>query len=654
VSRRLRYTFILAIAALGTALAAAGGWRYARASAPVPGPVILISIDTLRADHLPAYGYRSVITPAIDALARDGVVFEHAYSHATQTLPSHAAMMTGRMPFENGVRDDDGGPLAASERPLAQMLRDRGYATGGIVSSAILGRASGLSRGFDFFDDPLTNSELPRDLPPAFHRRTGAKSEEIAERWLNGLGTTRLFLFLQLDEPRAPRAASYDDAIAAADAAVGTFVKYLKAHQLYDQSTIVLVSDHGEGLGDHGEQEHGLFVYDETIHVPLIVKPAAGIGAGRRIADVVQLADVVPTVLDLVKAPGPGNLRGRSLKPLTEGPATLAPVTVYSESVWGHNRFGWSILVSETDGSQQRVRATSETEPDPSDKAAVAEDFRAAMRLVADRRWPDAIDALQKITRAEPAAVAAWTALADVATLSERYDVALAAAQHIVDFTPDDPAPLVRAARIAFAAQKLDEAASNAMQAIAVGSQDSHLIAAAHTVLALVALENYDADTARSEAMEAQNAERDSLLPSFVEARLLLDDGDDAGALAVLEKAAATTAKSQAPPLRNLKRLTGDMLVRSDRAAEAEMFFVEELRDFPHNVDASIALAALYQSLGQTDEAARVAADLVRITPSPEAYNAAAKLWTSFGDRKQAATLRADARQRFAPRRSAH
>src|SRR5919197_4960468 len=126
--RTVRYTFILALAALATALAAAGGWRYARASAPVNGPIVLISIDTLRADHLPAYGYRKVKTPAIDALAADGVVFERAYSHAPQTLPAHAALLTGRLPFETGVRDNVGFTIGKNVRLLPGMLRDRGYA----------------------------------------------------------------------------------------------------------------------------------------------------------------------------------------------------------------------------------------------------------------------------------------------------------------------------------------------------------------------------------------------------------------------------------------------------------------------------------------------------------------------------------------------
>jgi choline-sulfatase len=706
VSRPLRYTVILAVAALGTALAAVGGWRYARASAPVPGPVILISIDTLRADHLPAYGYRGVKTPAIDALAHDGVIFELAYAHSTQTLPSHVSMLTGRLPFENGVRDDDGAPLGANERPLAQMLRDRGYATGGIVSSGLLGRATGLSRGFDFFDDPALLAG-DSDLPAGFRRRSGEKSEAIAERWLSGVGTTRLFLFLHLDEPRAPRASSYDDTIASADATIGRFVRYLKTHQLYDQSTILLVSDHGEGLGDHGEQEHGLFIYNEAIHVPLIVKPAAGVGAGRRILDVVQLADIVPTVLDLVKAPAPGNLRGRSLKPLTEGPATLAATAVYSESVYGRNRFGWSELVSMTDGQFQYIRAPreelndireygpvrenpvevdaqktreklvaamtaalgsapvrgatlsespgdSDVPADPKDKVAVAADYRSALRLTCERKWPGAIDLLQKIVRAEPAAVAPWTTLAEIAAVAERYDIALIAAYRLVELAPDDPAPLIRAARIALSARKLDEAASAAMQAVDLESKNARLVADAHAVLALVALARYDADTARSEAMDAQQADPGSVLPLYVSARHLVDDGNDADALPILEKASADAGKSQSAPLPGLKSLTAEVLVRLDRGSEAETFFVDELRDFPHNLTARAALATLYQSMGQTDEAARATADLVRITPSAEAYLMAAKLWTSFGDRQQAAAARKEANHLHAPRTPAH
>src|SRR5437867_12091119 len=204
MARPLRYTFILILAALATTLAAVGGWRFARASAPVNGPIILISIDTLRADHLPAYRASSATspTPAIDALAADGVLFERAYSHAPQTLPAHAAILTGRLPFEIGVRDDVGFSVKTGERMLPQMLRDRGYTTAGVVSSFVLRKDTGIAQGFDCFD-----ADIPAGrggIRAGQVKRDGAVSEAIAERWFESIGSARAFVFLHLDEPHAP------------------------------------------------------------------------------------------------------------------------------------------------------------------------------------------------------------------------------------------------------------------------------------------------------------------------------------------------------------------------------------------------------------------------------------------------------------------
>jgi tetratricopeptide (TPR) repeat protein len=176
----------------------------------------------------------------------------------------------------------------------------------------------------------------------------------------------------------------------------------------------------------------------------------------------------------------------------------------------------------------------------------------------------------------------------------------------------------------------------------------------AHSLLALVALAQDDRDTARSEALEARQADRNSVLPLVVDAQLHAADGEAAEALPILEKANAAVAGGQTAPVLNLKYLTADVLMQSDRGSEAETCLLDELRDFPHNLNARSALATLYQSMGQTEDAARVAADLVRITPSPEAYSTAAKLWTSFGDKKQAAAVRADAKRLFPVRRNAH
>src|SRR5881628_2616368 len=213
VSRPLRFTFILVFAALSTTLAAVGGWRFARASAPVSGPIIVISIDTLRADHLPAYGYTRVKTPAIDALAADGVVFERAYSHAPQTLPAHAALLSGQLPFESGVRDNVGFAVKNGERLLPQMLRDRGFTTGGIVSAFVLRKETGISQGFDFFDGDMPPG--PPEVSIGQVQRDGLESEAIAEHWLASIGTARAFLFLHLYEPHKPyappeRFAAYD------------------------------------------------------------------------------------------------------------------------------------------------------------------------------------------------------------------------------------------------------------------------------------------------------------------------------------------------------------------------------------------------------------------------------------------------------------
>jgi hypothetical protein len=184
---------IVGLVSLGTALSAVGGWRYARASAPVSGPIVLLSVDALRADHLPVYGNPGTRTPAIDALARDGVVFERAYSHAPQTLPAHASLLTGRLPSETGVRDNAGFAVKRDERLLAEMLADRGYATAGVVSSYSLRPSTGIAQGFAFFDGRMP--DVSPGEPGSGLARDGAQSVAIAEAWLAKAGTERAFLF---------------------------------------------------------------------------------------------------------------------------------------------------------------------------------------------------------------------------------------------------------------------------------------------------------------------------------------------------------------------------------------------------------------------------------------------------------------------------
>jgi tetratricopeptide (TPR) repeat protein len=726
VPRSLRFIFILVFAALGTGLAALGGWRYARASAPVSGPIILISVDTLRADHLPAYGYKNVKTPAIDALAADGAIFERAYSHAPQTLPAHAALLSGQLPFETGVRDNVGFAVKTGERLLPQMLRERGFTTGGIVSAFVLRKETGIGQGFDFFDGemPATSPELSIGQV----QRDGGESEKIAEHWLDTIGTTRAFLFLHLYEPHKPytpperfaQYAPYDGEIAYADEIIGRLVKYLKSHQLYDRSTIILLSDHGEGLGDHGEQEHGLFVYDEAIHVPLIIKQESNTGGGRRIPDLVQHIDIVPTVLDLVKAPGVGSLRGRSLKPVLEGTGKLTPPSIYSEALYARYHFGWSELTALTDeryryikapreelydlnrdphektniaeerpqprqalrGALDRVTAAAtitapadvpaearerlqalgyvgaqtdvstrpgDTLADPKDKRDILERYRAAVDFAGQRKWPQAIALLQQILHEDPEMADVWSQLAVFATRFDRYDLSVDAYKHYIALKPQEPTAYIGAAAGLLKLRKFDEARDHASLAVDVAADTDHRSkATAHEMLARIALTRHEPDTAREEARLAHEEDAALPLPSYVDARILYDQGKYEDALPGFLEAIAAVKKPGAPQIADLHYYAGDTLARLERYPEAETQFIEELKAYPQNIRARGGLAMLYQASGKSDEAATMIGDMMRITPTPDSYALAARLYAMFGDRKQAEAVKADARRTFA------
>jgi tetratricopeptide (TPR) repeat protein len=606
------------------------------------------------------------------------------------------------------------------------MLRDRGFATGGVVSAYVLRKETGIGRGFDFFD-----GEMPQGSPELSIgqvQRDGALSVAIAERWLGSIGTSRAFLFLHLYEPHKPYTpperfaeyAPYDGEIAYTDELVGRLVQYLKSHQLYDRSTIILLSDHGEGLGDHGEQEHGLFVYDEAIHVPLIIKQESNAGAGRRVADLVQHVDLVPTILDLVKAPGSGGFRGRSLKPVLEGTGRLQETSVYSEALYARYHFGWSELIALTDdryryikapreelydlqrdpgertniagerpqarlalrGALDRVaagatiqapaeisadarerlqalgyvgaqtdvtRAAGDTLPDPKDKRDILEQYRAAVDLAGERKWRQAIALLQQILREDAEMVDVWGQLATFAIRIERFDQAADAYRHVVMLRPADPSGYIGAAATLLKLHQLDEAAAHAELAAQVAAEpDRRSRASAHEMLAKIALARKDTDAARTEARLAREADPTLPMPSYIEGRLLYDQGKYDEALPLFEQAIAELKKSRVLQMTDLHFYTADTLGRLERYSEAEAEFIEELKFFPHNTRARGGLAMLYQASGKTDEAAKVLGDMLRVTPTPDAYALAARLHTMFGNRQQADVIRADARRLFA------
>jgi choline-sulfatase len=397
---RWRYRLVVGLIWLAVFAAAAAGWRYARSSGPAYGPVIVISVESLRADHLPVYGYTKVRTPAIDALAADGVTFDRAYAHSPLTLPSHVSMLSGLLPFQSGVRDEAGFPIPANVTMLPQLLRKRGFKAGGMVSNYLLRKETGLGSAFGFFDDELAAGLAEGAAPPA--ERDSAETLKVAERWIESVGTERFFLFLHLDgmgasgpaPARFARLSPYDARIAYADELVGQFTAFLRKRGLYNGGILVLTSDHGESLGGHGEQGHGLFLYEAVVRTPLIIKLPRRDGGGRNSAALVQHIDIAPTILDLIGAPRPSGMRGRSLRRVLDSPTvTLADRGLYAESAAGRYRFGWGEVSSLTDGRHRYIRSARpelyDLQEDPGERvnlvetdARTAQDMRAALEAL--------------------------------------------------------------------------------------------------------------------------------------------------------------------------------------------------------------------------------------------------------------------------------
>jgi arylsulfatase A-like enzyme/predicted Zn-dependent protease len=389
-----------------------------RADGPVsPGaPVVLVSIDTLRADRLPLYGSGRVATPAIDSLAKDAIVFDDARAHYPLTLPSHVSLLTGLLPPRHGVRDNLGYTLDATAHPtLARWLADSGYATGAFVSSYVLRAATGLGSSFDAWDGPDTlGPETLLDLV----QRPGTATVAAARAWIDRHAARPFFLFVHLYEPHAPYtppepyrsryADPYDGEIATADAALGELLDFLRARGLYERAAIALVSDHGEGLGEHGELRHGVFLYRSTLHVPLLLKLPGVSSAGRRVAAPVGLVDVAPTLARLAGARPPAGLDGRDLLA-----APAADRVLYAETFYARLHFGWSDLEAASDGRWSLVDGPApelfDLAADPGETASVLErerrEFARLRSAIAATRRP--LAAPESVTRETAAKLAA-------------------------------------------------------------------------------------------------------------------------------------------------------------------------------------------------------------------------------------------------------
>ena len=462
-ARRTRVLVIVGVFAVAVVASALIGWRFARESTPVTGPILLISIDPLRADRLSFYGGHTA-TPNLDRLAAGGTVFTRAYAHAAASLPAHTSLLTGQLPFDHGVRDDVGFRLADDAQTLASRLGNRGFDTAAAVSTFLLRAETGLGAGFAHYDADRPAPPTESLVPPV--ERDSAATARAATEWLDAQDSARFFYALQLNGTPGPadagdtRPVTEDaDAVAigAADAAVGAVLDTLRRKGWYDEALVVVTSTYGGPADATGDAWRDYSLDAAGLQVPLVVK-MPGTAEPLRVDTPLQHIDLTPTVLDLVRAPGSSSLRGRSFRGLLEGDDDgPAEVPHYAEAMSGALRFGWAELVEPADGTfRSSVTTTvpavaSEADrdalarlgevaptllpmsdgtadrPDPRTMSAVLLAYTAAARYDATRDFALAMAAYRRVVAASPGDANAWYRIGLAAARLGRVDEALGA-----------------------------------------------------------------------------------------------------------------------------------------------------------------------------------------------------------------------------------
>jgi arylsulfatase A-like enzyme len=617
--------------------------------------VYLITIDTLRADHVGCYGYKQVETPALDALAADGVRFTQAFTHSPITNTSHITILTGLLPSVHGVTDF-GVPLAPQHVTAAELLKQRGYQTAAFIGAVILDSntlAPGLDRGFDFYDNfpktdspdaEATNAEATnKDASNSAGKkkehwgrveRRGMDVVEHAEAWFDKHRSGPHFVWVHMYDPHDPyeppppfsekyKDHLYDGEIAYADSALAHWVAYLKKAGAYDNAIIIVTGDHGEGLGEHGEETHGLFLYDSTLHIPLIVrmpaKGAAGAGHATVVDAQVRTTDILPTILAVAGITAPAELNGESLLPLMgeSGASSSSASSSTVRELFGETdyplRWGWAPLkalrtengklieaprpelydlkvdpkelknVYASDGSRlQTMQAEmakwraklpasanaakpGENLPDPKDKIEVQNLLHNAMLADDDGRSRDARAFLEKALRLDENSATALRQLGELELAAGDFAQAAVHLKRACGLRPDDSTAAFEWGQ---AAQKSGDWAS-ARDALELSLKLAPSQMPARLQLGRVYLQLKDAKNAEDQ----------------FEAALLVDSNNSDGRLGLAE--AQIQQSNFAGALPDLEALT-----KSD----------------PHNVSAWQLLARAYGGLGRAPDAKRAEA----------------------------------------------
>jgi len=666
-------------------------------------PIIIISIDTLRSDHLPAYGYTKVETPAIDRFRSDAILFEHAYSHCPLTLVSHASVFTGLLPADHGIRDNLGYDLNPKAKTLAELLKSKGYATGGAVSAVVLRGETGIKRGFDYWEDSI-------DIDPTFlsigrAQRSGEATRALAQKWIgqHDRDAQPFFFFFHIYEPHTPYEpvepfrsrypSAYDGEVATADDVVGKFLDYLRAEGIYDKATILLMSDHGEGLGDHGEDEHGVLLYHETLQVPLMLKLPKSARKGTSVSAPVQLIDVFPTIASAFGATQ--SLAGRSLLDVGDAKSDARPI--YSETYYPRLHFGWNDLHSLISGAKHYIHAAdpelydltadpAESKnvllddrrtyvalreqikpyiksaatpsavddeqkqqlialgyvgstvstapdavlPDPKKNIGKANAISQAFRLFRDNKYDETLAVTSGLLRDNPNMLDIWALQSRALAKLGRREEAIDAAKQGLRVSPGSASLVVTVANLSLELGRLDDAEAHAKLILKQTPHD------AHEVLARVWLRRKNFAKAREEANAAFDNDKNRPGGLMLLGQIALEEAKPDEALRDLDQAASILQSTQRSALARLNFFRGDALARMGRSEEAEAAFREEIKNFPTDPQPYKNLILLYAVEGRNDAATQIIFALEKAAPTPPSYVAISETLKTIGDAKGA------------------
>ena len=656
-----------------------------------PFNVVLITVDTLRADRLGSYGSQRTATPHMDALAAEGARFSNAASTVPFTLPAHSSLMTGTYPPYHGVRENVGYRLGSDLPTLAEALSAGGWTTAGFVSAFVLDSRWGIARGFATYVDDFDATETRSGNLGAV-QRDGAETVSEALRWLDGRPPGPVFVWLHLFEPHDPytppepylsryAGRPYDGEVAYADELVGRFRTGLEEREILDRSLVILTGDHGEGLGQHKEGFHGFFVYDSTVHVPLIVRPPFPDLAGKVVAEPVSHVDLLPTILEIAGLPVPAHAQGRSLWPLLEdardgGAEDGEEAAVYSESMYPLVHYGWAPLRSLRTGTWKLIDAPRpelyDLAADPGERENVVLQERRLYRRLKGR-----LDAL--VERIEsPADGQGGRADVDeesvrqleaLGYLAGRGGVSIAAEGDVERADPKDRIDLHQ--QVMTARSELGEgdpgAARERLEAVL--ESDSSMVDA-HQMLGTIAMQEERFELAASHFQNALAVKDDHLEALFglanayrkigrreealvgFERLLALEPGNSRAAAAASELLTAAGRPSEAtgvlekaiagddPPAILLNQLAELRSLAGDAGAAAELFE----RALAANEDLVVArfnLAVLREETGRIDEAIDLYEEV--LARAPRHFQAQFNLGRIYGQRGQRGD---DARQR--------